>query len=154
MRSKDTASLSTAWRHLESEKVAPLILNLGTRWMRVFSSKPPPVLSPEYNLSINWIGSWVDPRADLGGFREERGLASTEPRTAQVLSSRTDYAIPAPEMLRKIMNASVTILLFYPRFAAGTAGCGMFQCLLYLHTEEYDDKARSHYPVTRPNTLP
>jgi hypothetical protein len=81
----------------------------------------PAVLPPEYNFSTNWIGGWMRPWADLGGFGEENVLACTEHQTSQPVSGRTDYTIPALEILIKIMNVSATILFFGHGFAAGTS---------------------------------
>ena len=52
-----------------SEGIAPLILNLGTRWRWVFGF----VL--RQNPGTHWAGGWVGPIAGLGVFDKSKSLA-------------------------------------------------------------------------------
>ena len=73
-----------------SRGIAPLILNLGTRWVWVVIITSRPLYLPERTHSTGYIGGWVDPRGErslvLGVIqnlhRPCRGLACIEYRTA------------------------------------------------------------------------
>jgi hypothetical protein len=45
--------------------IAPRILDLGTRWMRVVGSTPRPLYPRERDPGTHWIGDWVGSRAVL-----------------------------------------------------------------------------------------
>jgi hypothetical protein len=53
----------------------------------------------------HWIGGWVDPRAVLDDMEKILDLTGTRTPTPSVVqpvaSSCTDYAVPAPDKLRK-----------------------------------------------------
>jgi hypothetical protein len=54
-----------------SRGIAPLILNLGTRW-RYGQIQAPAALPPGKNTCTNLIGGWVGPRASLYVFEKRK----------------------------------------------------------------------------------
>jgi hypothetical protein len=65
---KEKVSLSTPWRHIcrGSRGIAPLILNLNTRWRWVVKFIP----GKENPVPFE-VGGWVGPGASLDNFGEE-----------------------------------------------------------------------------------
>jgi hypothetical protein len=54
--------------HRGNRGIAPLILNLDTKWWWMHS------LMPWLLSCSHWIGGWVDPRAGLDGLEKDRNL--------------------------------------------------------------------------------
>jgi hypothetical protein len=89
------------------EVIAPLTINLGTRWNWVVKFMPRP-LHPRKEPRTHW--GWMDPRAGLHVFLEQREifpLPRFEPRTVQFVpySLYTDYAPRAP--FEAIQNGNI-----------------------------------------------
>jgi hypothetical protein len=54
-------SLSTPWRHTGSRSTVPLILNLGTLWMRVVSVTHMLLYAQGKSHGPHWLRGWVGP---------------------------------------------------------------------------------------------
>jgi 8-oxo-dGTP pyrophosphatase MutT (NUDIX family) len=67
---KCRATLFHAMKAYRSTGIAPLILNLRTRWRWVVNFTPGP-LYPKENAGTHWLRSWVGPIAGLDLFEEE-----------------------------------------------------------------------------------
>jgi hypothetical protein len=64
-------TLFHAMKAYRSRGIAPLILNLRTRWRWVVNFMPRP-LYPRENAGTQWLRSWVGPIAGLDLFEEEK----------------------------------------------------------------------------------
>jgi hypothetical protein len=66
--------------------IAPRILYLGTRWRRVFSSRPGRFTPKERAPGNHWIGGWVGSKSRSGHGVEDKSFQSPpgfEPRSSE-----------------------------------------------------------------------
>jgi hypothetical protein len=103
--------------------VGLFILNFDIRWRRVLNFTPPAALPSRKNHVTHWIKGWVDPKARLDVFAEEKTSYPYRDRTSD-FPARSLVAIPTTiiqlpskfSILRCLYSFSSITVLF--RFCA------------------------------------